>query len=223
MVGDVEPQNRREVRGLDPGVSPLALEGFDQTGFLAANVGTSTAMHVDLQIVASAQDVLAQETSRARLLEGRVEQLGRMGHLTADVDVGQLHVVGPAGDDHPLDQLVRILVEDLAVFERARLGLVGVANQIDRLAAAAIHEAPLEAGGKPRATATAQTRSLDVFAQRFLRAELLAIGQIPSRHGQGPLERLVAAMALVTPDIRREARLIEVLENQFERFRHGYA
>ena len=36
------------------------------------------------------------------------------------------------GDDHPLDQLVWILVNDLAVLERARLGFVGVDDQVHR-------------------------------------------------------------------------------------------
>ena len=51
---------------------------------------------------------------------------------------------------------MRILVEDLAILEGARFGLVGVANQIDRLTAAAVHEAPLKAGRETRATTTAQ-------------------------------------------------------------------
>ena len=152
----VEPQDRREVRRLDPGVSPLAFEGFDQTGFLATNIGAGTAMHVNLQIVTRAQNILSQKTRCPGFLKCLIQQLGRNRHLTPDVDVGQLYVVGPAREDHPLDQLVRILVEDLTILEGARFGLVGVANQIDRLTAAAVHEAPLKAGRETRATTTAQ-------------------------------------------------------------------
>ena len=113
-------------------------------------------MHMNLQIVTRAQNILTQKTGSPGFLEGLIQQLSCNGHLTPDVDVGQLYVVGPAREDHPLDQLVRILVEDLTILEGARFGLVGVANQIDRLTAAAVHEAPLKAGRETRATTTAQ-------------------------------------------------------------------
>ena len=48
-----------------------------------------------------------------------LEDLRAFREFAADVDVGQLHVDREAGDHHPLDQLVRILVDDVAILERA--------------------------------------------------------------------------------------------------------
>ena len=142
------------------------------------------------------------------------------GHFAADVDVGELHVVREARDDHALDQLVRILVDDLAILERARLGFVGVADQINRLAAPAIHEAPLEAARKTRAAATAQAGKLHVIADLFLRRFLFAVGQINRRHRKRLLERLVAAVPQIAFDVGRVTRLIGVFENEFVFLRH---
>jgi hypothetical protein len=66
--------------------------------------------------------------------DGLFEDAGALGHLAADVDVGLLHVVREAGDHDALDQLVRILVDDVAILERAGLGLVGVDDEVDGLA-----------------------------------------------------------------------------------------
>ena len=67
----VEAEHRREIRRLDARIGPLAFERFDEAGFLAANVSARAAMNVDFQIVAGAEDVLAEEILRPRLLRVR--------------------------------------------------------------------------------------------------------------------------------------------------------
>src|SRR6185437_10224208 len=142
--------------------------------------GARAAMQPDVEIVAAAENVFAEEILFAGLSERAVQNLRALGKLYADVDVGELHVIRPAGEDHPLDELMRVLVNDLAIFERARLGLVRVAYEINRLAAAAIHKAPLESAGKPRATAQAGFHHF--VADLFLRRFLFAVGQIQRLH-----------------------------------------
>jgi hypothetical protein len=88
-----------------------------------------------------------------------------VGQLAADVDVGLLHVVREAGDHHALDQLVRILMHDVAVLEGAGLGFVGVADEVDRLAALAVDERPLHAAGETGAAAAAQAGLFDLVDQ----------------------------------------------------------
>jgi hypothetical protein len=68
-----------------------------------------------------------------------------------------MNVVGVARDNHALQQLVRVFVNDLSVLERARLRFIRVANQVNRFAAFAIHERPFQAAGKAGAAASAQT------------------------------------------------------------------
>ena len=72
-----------------------------------------------------------------------------------------LRVERETGDQHALEQLMRILVHDVAVLERARLGFVGVADEIDRLGLVRFDEAPLHAAGEPRAAAAAQAGGFD--------------------------------------------------------------
>jgi hypothetical protein len=62
---------------------------------------------------------LAEEIPRARFSQRLVQQLRALRHFATDVDVGELHVVREARDDHALDDLMRVFVDDPAVLERA--------------------------------------------------------------------------------------------------------
>src|SRR5574340_876553 len=86
-------------------------------------------------------------------------------------------------DNHALDQLMRVALEQQAVLERTRLHLVRVADQVLRMRSVWPHwnEAPLHAGWKPSATTTAKGRLLHEIgdfgwchAQRFLRSPIPA-------------------------------------------------
>src|ERR1019366_9165680 len=162
--GRAHPQaeHRRKIRRFDARIRPLAFERFDEAGFLAANVSARAAMDVNFQIVTGAENVLAEEIILAGFLDGAIQNFRAFGHFAADVNIGELHIVREAGDDHAFDQLMRILVHDLTILERARLGFVGVANEINRLAALAINEAPLEAAGKTSAATAAQAGDFHV-------------------------------------------------------------
>ncbi len=54
----------RGKRGLDARVRALSFQRLDQTGLLTADVCPSTAVNVDVQIVAGAEDVLAEQAVR---------------------------------------------------------------------------------------------------------------------------------------------------------------
>ncbi len=153
----VEAEHGGEIRRLDARVGALALERFDQAGFLAANVGARAAMDIDFEVVAGAADVLAEEVFRLRLGDGFLEDFRAEGEFAADIDIGEMHVVGEAGDDHAFEHLVRVLVDDLLVLEGAGLRFVGVADEINRLGVfGGIDEAPFHAAGEARAAAPAQ-------------------------------------------------------------------
>src|SRR6185312_10461044 len=86
----VEAEDGGEIRGLDARVGALALEGLDETGLLAADVGAGAAVHEDVAGVRGAGNVLADKTSRAGLGEGLLKDARTVRHLAADVDVGLL-------------------------------------------------------------------------------------------------------------------------------------
>ena len=91
--------------------------------------------------------------------------------LAAQVDVAARAAGRIAGDRHRLDQRERIALDHDAVLERARLGLVGVADQVVRPGRLARHRLPLDAGRERGAAAAHQLRVLDL-ADHALRPEL---------------------------------------------------
>src|SRR6185437_15485515 len=114
---------RRGERRLDARIGALPLERLDQSGLLAADVGARAAMHVDLDVEAGAEDVLPDEPGLPRLGDGLLQHPRAVLELAADVDVGSVAADGPSGDDDALEELMRVLLDDHAVLERAGLAL----------------------------------------------------------------------------------------------------
>ena len=138
----IKAENRWKVRRLDARIGAFAFQGFDEPRFLAANVGAGAAMQVNFQMITTAQNVFPKEAVFARFLQGVFENGGALDEFAANVDIGEADVVCVRRDGHAFQQLMRILVNDLTIFEGARLRLIGVANKIDRFAAAAVDEGP---------------------------------------------------------------------------------
>ena len=84
-----------------------------------------------------------------------------MGVLAADIDERAVDAGGVGGDQDPLDQHVRVLLHQLAILERPRLGLVGVADEV-LVHLALRQERGLLAHREARAAATAQAGVLEL-------------------------------------------------------------
>ena len=126
---------------------------------------------------------------RARLLDGLLEDARLLRELAADVDVGEVDVERVAGDGDPLDQHVGIVLDDVAVLERAGLGLVGVHREVTR-ADVLRQEGPLEAGGEAGAAAAAEVRLLHLVddggrlhAERLVERGVAAVGPVGLERG----------------------------------------
>src|SRR5262249_29958469 len=145
----------------------LAFERFDQPRLLAADVSARAAMHVDFAVKARAKDVLPEEALRPRLRECLLENLRALRKLTADVDVSEVRIDREARDHHALDELMRVLMDDVAILERPRLRLVRVADEICRLRPPALDEAPLRPARKPRAPTPTQPGLLHLLHDRL--------------------------------------------------------
>ena len=175
-------------RGLQAGIAPLALERVEERRLLAADVRPGPAVHDEVAREVRPQDPLARVPARISLRESGVEDVGLLLVLAPDVDEG---VVGPGGvgaDQHALDQLVRIAVNQLAVLERPRLGLVGVAAQV-LVDFAVGQEAGLLAHREAGAAAAPQAGELEL-SDDLVRRHL----------GQRPAQAAIAAQALVGVD-----------------------
>ena len=110
-------------------------------------------------------------------------------------DIGLPEPVGQVTGESAVDQLVRLVADNLAVLAGAGFGFVGIYDEEARATILAFlgHEGPFHAGGEARAAAPAQARRLDVgdhllgrdllgedLAQRLVAAALLVVGQVLS-------------------------------------------
>ena len=177
----VEAEDCGEKRRFDARIRTLALEGFEQAGFFAADVGAGALVDENVAVEAAAADVFPDEAGGLRFFDRFFHDAGGLGEFAADVNVTEMHIERPGGDHHAFEQLVRILVQNVTVFECARLGFVTVDHEVMRLAVFAFDEAPFDARGEAGAAASAQIRCLhfghdflglhlERFSQRFVSA-----------------------------------------------------
>jgi hypothetical protein len=143
-------------------------------------------VHVELE--AGAEDAVPEDALLVGLADGVLQDGGSLGVLAADIDVAGLGVDRVAADGAPFDELVRVELHQQAVLERARLGLVRVADQILGLVFPLGDEAPLQAGGEAGAAAPAQARLLHLVDDRV------------GLHLEGLFQALVAAVLAVAAD-----------------------
>ena len=157
----IEADVRRE-RRLQPRLALLAFEAFEQRCLFAANVSAGAVVHVDVEIPAM-HIVLADELGVVGFLDRALHRLALIDVLAADVDVASVRLHREARDKAAFDQQMRIVAHHVAVFARARLGLVGVDDEIVRPVLHLFrHEGPLQARRKTCAAAAAQAAFLDV-------------------------------------------------------------
>src|SRR5204862_1738336 len=139
--------------------------------FFTADVSTGASVDVNLNIETGAENVLSDEIIRSRFLDGAFQDSCALGKFAPDVDVSGPGVEGETGDENALDQLMRIVVNDIPILERARLGFVRVAAEIDRFFLIRFDETPLHPAGEPGAAAPAQAGGLhfvhDLAARHF--------------------------------------------------------
>src|SRR5215472_8658697 len=88
-------------------------------------------MNVNLAIESRSKNVFSKEIALPRFLNGTLEDSGAIWEFAANVDVGGARIKCITRDQHSFEQLVRIVMNYIAVFKRARLGFVSVADQID--------------------------------------------------------------------------------------------
>lgn len=117
-------------RGLETGLSRLALERLDERSLLTTDVGTHATVDVNVEVVTRTAGVLANETLLVSLLNGPLEDSGLVVELAADVDVGGCAVHGTTGNKTSFNQLVRVFSHNLTVLAGAWLALVGVDDEI---------------------------------------------------------------------------------------------
>src|SRR5215212_5660873 len=169
---DVVDGGWRPVQALDGrerraqlGLAALALQRRQQGRLLAADVGPGATVQDHVQVEPGALDVAAQQPLVVGGVDRRLEPAARPAALAPQVDEGVAAADGVGGDDHALDQGVRVALEQLHVLEGAGLALVGVDHQVGRLAGPLGQESPLHAGREPGPAPAPQPGVLDQLDQ----------------------------------------------------------
>ncbi len=139
-----------------------ALDGGHQRRRLAAHERAGAAHDLDIEAVAGAQDVLAQQAVLAGRLDGQVQVLHRQRVLIAHVDKALMAADRVRGDDHALDDRVRISLHQGAIHERAGVTLIAVGDDVLDVALGLAGGLPLAARRVACAPAAAQAGLLDL-------------------------------------------------------------
>ena len=160
---DVVDDGRRGVQTLDgrerraqARLAAEALERAEQRRLLAADVRAGAAVQHDVEVVPAAEHVGAEQPRRVRLVQRALQDPPLPQVLAADVDERGVALDRARGDRGPLDQRVRLSLDELAVVAGPRLGFVEVHHHVRGLAGVHRHERPLHAGGEAGAAAPAQ-------------------------------------------------------------------
>ena len=119
-------------------------------------------MEDHVEVEAGSEDVAAEEPALVRLVDRAPQPLVPQCELAPDVHERLMALDGERGDDHALDQLVRIPLHEHVVLEGGRLPLVGVHGEVARVYVLG-QERPLLAGAEPGAAPAPQTRRLHLL------------------------------------------------------------
>jgi hypothetical protein len=142
--------------GLGDGHAPVALYGFEQGRFLAADKGAGAQPYLHIEGEIGAQDILAHEAHGLGLLDGYLEPLDGQGIFGADVDIALVGAHGPSGDHHGFENGMGIAFYGGAVHIGAGIALVGIADDVFHIAFHLGCGLPLETCGEAGAAAPAQ-------------------------------------------------------------------
>src|SRR2546430_5262566 len=82
----IEADVRRE-RGLEPGLTLLAFQAFEQRSLFAADIGTCPVMNIKLERE-TVDIVFADQPCFVGLIHGRLQSLALAHELAANIDVG---------------------------------------------------------------------------------------------------------------------------------------
>ena len=139
------------VGGPGYGFAHPALNGGQEGGFLPADKGAGAAADVDIEIEPRSQDVPAQESQGAGLVDGDLESPHRKGVFGPDIEVALFGAHGPGPDGHAFQNGMGVAFHDGPVHEGARVAFVAVGDDEDRprvFPGIFHHLSPLKPGGE---------------------------------------------------------------------------
>ena len=144
-------------RRLGAWVSTATFEGVDQRGFFTADVTPCPSVDKQFEVETGAHNVFAKQTGFGRFGDSATQMHGCFDIFTAQEDVTTVRFQRKRGNQHAFHQQVRQLFHQQTVFIGARLHFIGVTQQVTDVHGFVFrHQAPLQTGGKARASAPFQ-------------------------------------------------------------------
>ena len=134
------------------GLGAMAFDGFQERGFLAADVTAGTDKDVQIEIEVTAEEFLAEKACLDAAGNLLAEDFLLKGVFVADIEDAFFRTGDQAGDDHAFGDEVRKVIEDEAILDGARLAFVGIADDVFCGVGLLADEVPLHPGGETGAT-----------------------------------------------------------------------
>ena len=166
---------------LGPGFAHMSLNGGHEGCGFAADEGAASADHLQLKPFPGAHHIVAQNSRRLRIADGLADVTDRDDIFVTDIQESLFGADGEGADSHALQHAVGVAVHDGTVHKCAGIALVAVAGHVLGKVVISCCGAPFDGGGEAGAAAAPETRIIHL-AKNLLR-----------RHGEGLLQRLVAA------------------------------
>ncbi len=149
-------------RRLETRLTLLAFDRLDQRGLFAADISAIAMNGIKIKTEIGTEQLLADEACLASLCQRLLESLVIFPDLAMNIVVTDACTQRIGGNRHALDQLVRVVTDDVAVLECAGLTLVRIADQIFDAVIVTRHETPFETSRKTCTATSAQTGELDL-------------------------------------------------------------
>ena len=154
----IKTRTRRE-RRLHAGHALFAFQAFDQRGFFTTDIRACTVMQENVEIPTGPRCVATQKTVVIGFINRGLQRFTLADVFAAQIDVAGVRIHRERSDQRALDQRMRIVTHDFAVFTGARLGFISVDDEIRGTTVALLgHEGPLQTRREARTAAAAQTR-----------------------------------------------------------------
>ena len=174
------------------GHAAVAFDRLEKSSLFAADECAGAEAKLDVEVVIGTENLFAEETVLASLLNGELETVNGERIFRADVDVALVGSDGVTGDDHRFENGVGVAFESGAVHVRAGVALVCVTDHVLLALGLSCGKLPLHTGGEACAAAATET-GLKNFLNNLLRRHL----------EENLLDSLVAVACNVVVDLLR--------------------
>ena len=121
-------------------------------------------VQIEVKIPTGFRSILAEQSSLIAFVNCILKRFAFANIFAANVDITCIRIHRERSDQRTLDQGVRIMTHDFAVFTGAWLRFIGVNHQISRTPIAFLrHKGPFETRWETRSTTTTQARGLHLI------------------------------------------------------------